>query len=83
MTLSLKNIFYALGIIFLLFAAMILAKSIVFPLSLALMLAFILFPLTRKIESWGAGKALATFLSLLSGIILIGGFIFLDRKSVV
>lgn len=83
MQLSFQKSFFVLATIFLLFAALIYAKTILFPISLALMLAFILFPLTRRIEKWGANNMLAAFLAILIAVLLIAGFVVLFSTQLI
>ncbi len=75
MQLSFQKIFYALATVFAFFAVLILAKSVLIPLAFALLISFILFPICRKIESWGAGKLLAASLSLFSLFLVVGGIV--------
>jgi predicted PurR-regulated permease PerM len=68
--------FYAIATVFALFAILVLAKAILIPLSIALLISFILFPLAKKLESRKIGKALAAFLSILSVILVIAGTVY-------
>ena len=83
MNLSFQKLFYALATVFALFAILILAKSILIPIGFALIMSFILFPLTKKFELWRMNKALAAFLSILTVIIIIGGGIFLFSTQLI
>jgi predicted PurR-regulated permease PerM len=83
MNLSIQKLFYALATVFTLFAILILAKTILIPLGFALFMSFILFPLTKKFESWGMNKILAAFLSILTVILIIGGGIFLFSTQLI
>jgi predicted PurR-regulated permease PerM len=83
MQISFQKTFFVIATIFALFAAMIFAKSILFPFSLALMISFILFPLVKRIEKWGANSIMATFLSLLISSIIIIGFIVLFSTQLI
>lgn len=83
MNLSFQKLFYALATVFALFAILILAKSILIPLGFALVMSFILFPLTKKFESWGMNKILSAFLSILAVILIIGGGIFLFSTQII
>jgi predicted PurR-regulated permease PerM len=62
-----------LAFIFGLFAVLVLAKPVLIPLSMALLISFILFPVVKKLESWGLNKLLSAFLSLLMLFLIIGG----------
>jgi predicted PurR-regulated permease PerM len=83
MNLSFQKLFYALATVFGLFAILILAKTILIPLGFALFMSFILFPLAKKLESWGMGKVLAAFLSILSVFLIIGGGIYLFSSQLI
>ncbi|MDZ7742855.1 MAG: AI-2E family transporter [Bacteroidota bacterium] len=61
---------------FALFAIMILAKPILIPLSVALLISFILLPLARKYETWKISRIFAAFLSIFSVILIIAGVIY-------
>ena len=61
MNLSFQKLFYVLATVFALFAILILAKTILIPLGFASLMSFILFPLTKKFESWGMNKILFCF----------------------
>ena len=83
MNLSFQKLFYALATVFALFAILILAKSILIPLGFALIMSFILFPLTKRIESWGMSKEFGAFLSILTVILIVGGGIFLFSTQII
>lgn len=76
MHLPLQKTFYAIAIIFALFAFLIFAKTILIPLGMALLISFILFPVAKKFESWGMNEIIAASLSMLSLTILFAGLIF-------
>lgn len=75
MKFSFKKLFFILAFIFGLFAILVFAKIVLIPLSMALLISFILFPVVKKLQKWGFNKILSAFLSLLMLIILIGGCI--------
>ena len=83
MNLSFQKIFFAIGTIIALFTILILAKSILIPLSIALIMSFMLFPLTKKFESWRFNKTLAAFLSIFTVILLTGGGIYLFSTQII
>lgn len=83
MNLSFQKLFYALATVIALFAVLILAKSILIPLGFALFMSFILFPLARKLESWGINKIFAAFLSIFTVILIIAGSIFLFSTQLI
>lgn len=80
--LSFQNLFYVLVFIFGLFAAMVLGKQVLIPLSLALFISFILLPVAKKLESWGINRLLAAFFSLLGVFLIIGGTITLFSAEI-
>jgi predicted PurR-regulated permease PerM len=61
---------------------MVLAKPVLIPLSMALLISFILLPVVKKLESWGLNKLLSASLSLLMLFIIIGGFITLFSTQI-
>jgi predicted PurR-regulated permease PerM len=83
MNISFQKLFYALAVVIGLFAIMILGKPILIPLAFALFMSFILFPLAKKLESWGMKKVLAAFLSVLTVILIISGGIFLFSTQLI
>jgi predicted PurR-regulated permease PerM len=83
MKLSFQKLFFVLAFIFGLFAVMVFAKSVLIPLSLALFISFILFPVVKKLESWGFNKVLAAFFSLLMLFIIIAGGITLFSTQII
>ena len=80
--LSFQNLFYVLVFIFGLFAAMVLGKQVLIPLSLALFISFILLPVAKKLESRGINRLLAAFFSLLGVFLIIGGTITLFSAEI-
>ncbi len=73
MNLSFQKLFFAIATTFSLFAILILAKPILIPLSVALLISFILFPLAKKFETWKINRIIAAFLSIFSVILIIAG----------
>ena len=73
MKISFQNSFFTLAFIAILIAFLIIAKSILIPLGIALLLAFILFPVHKKFMKWGVGNILAAFLAILLLVIITGG----------
>lgn len=82
MKLSFKKSFFTLAFIFGLFAVMVLAKSVLIPLSMALLLSFILLPVVKKLEGWGLNSMLSAFIALLMVFVLIGGGITLFSAEI-
>jgi predicted PurR-regulated permease PerM len=83
MNLSFQKIFFVLATVFALFAILVLARPILIPLSVALLMSFILFPLAKKFESWKMNTILAAFLSIAAVILLIGGVIYLFSTQII
>lgn len=83
MHLSFKKVFYVIATIVGLFAVLILAKSVLIPIAFAFLIAFILFPVARKIESWGANEIVSALLSILGLLLIIGGGIFLFSNQII
>lgn len=83
MKLSFQRIFFAIATVFALFAIMVLARPILIPLSVSLLLSFILIPLAKKFETWRMNKILAAFLSIALMIVLIVGIIFFFSTQIV
>ena len=73
MNLSFQKSFFMLAFIAILIWFLVVAKSILIPIGIALLLAFILFPVFKKLTKWGVGNILSGFLSILLLIIIIGG----------
>ncbi len=73
MKLSFQNLFYILTFIFGLFAITMVARGILIPLSMSLLISFILFPMVKKIESWGVNKLISAFIPILMVFLIIGG----------
>ena len=82
MKLSFQKLFFRLAFIFGLFAAMVAAKGVLIPLSMALLLSFILFPVVKKLEGWGFNKLLSAFLSILVVFLVLGGGITLFSNQI-
>ncbi len=83
MNLSFQKLFYAIATVFLLFTILVLAKAILIPLSIALLISFILYPLSKKFESWEIARIFAAFFSIFTVIILIGGVIFFFSTQII
>jgi predicted PurR-regulated permease PerM len=83
MNLSFQKLFYTIATAFLLFAILIFAKSILIPLSTALLISFILLPLANKFEKWKIGNTLAAFLSIFTVILVIGGVIYFFSTQII
>lgn len=82
MNLSFSKLFFVLAFVFGLFAVLVIARSVLIPLSLALLISFILFPVVKKLEAWGINRLFAAFLSLLMMFLILGGFLTLFSTQV-
>jgi predicted PurR-regulated permease PerM len=83
MKLSFQKAFYVIATVVGLFAVLILAKAVLIPVAFAFLLAFILFPVARKFEYWGAGQIVSAVLSILGLLLIIGGVIFLFSNQII
>lgn len=83
MQLSFQKVFYVIASLIGLFTVLILAKAILIPIAFALLIAFILVPVARKLESWGANKTLAALSALLGMLLILGGGIFLFSSQII
>jgi predicted PurR-regulated permease PerM len=83
MTLSFQRIFFVLASLVGLFAVLVLAKAVLIPLSLALLISFILLPVVQKLEAWGVNHLLAAFLALLMLFLIIAGGLTLFSTQVI
>ncbi len=83
MHLSFQKIFYVVASIIGLFAILVLAKAVLIPIAFAFLIAFILFPIVRKFEFWGANESGAAILSILGLLLLVGTTIFLFSDQII
>lgn len=83
MNLSFQKLFFTLASVFAIFAVLVVAKGILIPLGFAMLISFILYPLTKKLESWGFNDMFAAFLSILTLFLIIGGGIFFFFTQIV
>jgi len=73
MKLSFQKSFFTMAFIATFIAFLVIAKSILVPLGIALILAFILYPVHKKLIGWGLGNILSGFISILVLALVIGG----------
>ncbi len=83
MHLSFKKMSYVIATVIGLFAILILARIVLIPIAFALLIAFILFPIARKFESWGVNKIISASLSILVLLLIIGGGIYLFSNQII
>ena len=62
-------------------AILYLAREVLIPLALAILLAFLLAPLARRLEGWRLGRAASTFIAVALGFSLIGGIALVAGKQ--
>lgn len=82
MRLSFQKLLFILAFIFGLFTVMIFAKGVLIPLSMAMMISFILLPVAKKLESWGLGRLFSAFLSMFMLFLILGGGITLFSAQI-
>lgn len=63
--------------LYFLFAGLIKAKPFLAPLLLGVVLSFLMYPVSHKLEMWGLHKVMATFLSTLLLLLVAVGFSFI------
>jgi predicted PurR-regulated permease PerM len=80
---SFQKVFYVIATVVSVFAILIFAKAVLIPIAFAFLIAFILFPVARKIESWGTNETISAFLSILSLLLIIGGSIYLFSNQII
>ena len=83
MHLSFQKVFYVLATVVSLFAILILAKAILIPIAFAFLIAFILYPVARKFEFWGANEIVSAILSILGLFLIVGAAIFLFSNQII
>lgn len=83
MHLSFQKVFYVIATVVGLFAILILAKAILIPIAFAFLIAFILYPVARKFEFWGANEIVSAFLSILGLFLIVGATIFLFSNQII
>ncbi len=83
MNISFQKVFFAIATAFALFAILIVAKPVLVPLAFSVIISFILFPIAKRFERWGANRIMASFLSILALFILIGGGIYLFSTQII
>lgn len=72
--LVLYSVLVILGLYFL-FHGLVLAKPFLAPLVLALIVAFLMLPVSKKLESWGFRRIYATIVSTITLLLVVIGFV--------
>ncbi|MEO9871977.1 AI-2E family transporter [Ekhidna sp.] len=82
MDLSFQQIFLGIGCMVGIVTILYFGSAILIPISIALLISFILYPICLKIESWGIKRILATTLTM--GIItaVLAGLVFLLSSQI-
>lgn len=75
MHLSFKNIFFALGSVFLILLSLIYARTLLIPIAFALLISFILLPLVNRLEMWGVNRIMAAIISLVTVTLVLAAAI--------
>lgn len=83
LNISFQKIFYLLASAFGIITILIFGKPILFPLGLALLLAFNLFPMVRRMEKWRINRFFASFLAVLVVVSVIGAGVFFFSSQIV
>jgi predicted PurR-regulated permease PerM len=83
MNISFQKMFFAIATTFALFAICVVARSILIPISFALLISFILLPLANRYEKWGVQRMSAALLAILTTVLVLGGGIFLFSTQIV
>jgi len=83
MHLSFQKVFYIIATVICSFTILILAKAVLIPIAFAFLIAFILFPVARKFEFWGANEIVSAILSILSLFLIVGAAIFLFSNKII
>lgn len=77
MKISFQNIFYVLASLFGFLLLLDLGQKVLVPLAIALLLAFILYPLAQKFEKKGVNRVWASIWSVLLSILFVLGLIYI------
>ena len=83
MNLSFQKMFFAIATTFALFAIFVVARSILIPISFALLISFILLPFANRFEKWGVSRMFAALFAILTTVLLLGGGIYLLSTQIV
>lgn len=83
MNLSFQKMFFAIATTFALFAIFVVARSILIPISFALLISFILLPFANRFEKWGVSRMFAALFAILTTVLLLGGSIYLLSTQIV
>lgn len=76
MSISIQKLFYSIAILIGLFTIIVLGKPVLVPLAFSVMFAFIMYPVARKLESWGLTRILSSLLCVFMILGFFTGLIF-------
>lgn len=83
MEISFKQVFYVLGSVFGFLLLLSLGQKVLVPLAFALLIAFILYPLARKIESKRVNRMWSTIWTIIISILFLSGIIYIFSAQIV
>lgn len=83
LNISFQKLFFEIATVMAIFAIMILGKVILIPMGFAMLFAFILYPLCKKLERWGTNYIFAAFLSLFLTVLILAGGIALFSSQLI
>jgi len=83
MNISFQKMFFAIATTFALFAILVVGRTILIPISFALLISFILLPLANRFEKWKVNRMFAALFSILTTILVLVGGIYLFSTQIV
>ena len=83
MHLSFQKFFYVIASVVGLFAILLLAKAVLIPIAFAFLIAFILFPVAKKFEFWGANEIVSAIFSIIGLFLIVGAAIYLFSNQII
>lgn len=83
MNISFQKLFYIVASVIGMFAILILAGEVLIPIAFAFLVAFILYPVAKKLESWGTSEIVSALLSITGMFLIIGGAAFLFSTQII
>ena len=83
MNISFQKLFYIVASVIGLFTIVIVAREVLIPIAFAFLLAFILYPVAKKLESWGTSEIVSALLSITGVFLIIGGAAYLFSTQII
>ncbi len=83
MHMSFQKVFYVVAALLSVVVILILAKTVLIPLAFAVLTAFILFPVVKKIESWGVNEIMSAMLAIFALLLIFGVTIYLFSTQII